>query len=316
MNIYHNDDIPDDLKKYFQPAPQIGLEKTPEEYVEKLVAVFREVRRVLKKDGVCFVNLGDSYAAGGGNRKNGSQGINSCVGHTSPENNPSVRNKPSQIGLKPKDLVGIPWSVAFALRADGWWLRQDIIWSKPNPMPESVKDRCTKSHEYIFLLTKSAKYYWDQDSVAEKIKESSIKRLSQNIEDQEGSSRVPFKTNGPMKAVMRKYNNNKYAGGSLSMSAHYGNSLNREDGLRNIRSVWTVATQPTKEAHFATYPEKLVETCIKAGSRIGDIVLDPFGGSGTTGRVAKRMNRQAVLIELNPNYIEIKQEVLDQQRIW
>jgi len=178
--------------------------------------------------------------------------------------------------MKPKDLIGIPWRVAFALQADGWYLRQDIIWSKPNPMPESVTDRCTKAHEYLFLLSKSARYHYDAEAIAEALTESSISRLAQDVDSQQGSDRVPGKTNGTMKAV----------GGET----------------RNRRSVWTVATQPFKEAHFATFPPDLIEPCIKAGCPKGGTVLDPFGGAGTTGLVADRLQRDAILIELNPAY--------------
>lgn len=301
---------------------QIGLEKTPEEYVDKLVAVFREVRRVLKKDGVCFVNLGDTYSA----HKDCKSTSQTLAKNSSRENAHVIEkglsvSRNSQvlksIGLKNKDLVGIPWMTAFALRADGWYLRQDIIWSKPNPMPESVKDRCTKSHEYIFLLSKSAKYFWDQKAIKEEAKYSTEDRKSQsNIENQKY---YPTKEHNGIRQ-------RKPAGWDTRQGAH--GAFHREGRApdveytathsltRNKRSVWTVATQPCKEAHFATFPEKLIEPCILAGSRIGDIVLDPFGGSGTTGRVAKRLNRKAVLIELNPTYIEIRKEVFNQNSLF
>jgi DNA modification methylase len=180
--------------------------------------------------------------------------------------------------MKPKDLIGIPWMLAFALRADGWYLRQDIIWSKPNPMPESVRDRCTKAHEYVFLLSKSERYYFDGEAIMEPVAASTVERLSQpTLQQQEGSCRVPGKTNGNMKAVGRT-------------------------DKRNRRSVWTVATQPYKGAHFATFPPALIEPCILAGSRPGDIVLDPFMGSGTTAAVALQHGRQYLGCELNPAY--------------
>jgi DNA modification methylase len=215
--------------------------------------------------------------------------------------------------LKPKDLVGMPWMLAFALRTDGWYLRQDIIWAKPNPMPESVTDRCTKSHEYLFLLTKSARYYYDQEAIKEQVTGYTIDRLSQDVEHQQGSFRVPGKTNGPMKAV----GGGRTAGNKThKLVAEYESSESEEHrtaaGLLKIadvaypmcnkRSVWTIATQPFKEAHFATYPEKLVEPCILAGSKPGDMVLDPFVGSGTTGVAALRYGRDFVGIELNPEY--------------
>ncbi|MFA5300086.1 MAG: site-specific DNA-methyltransferase [Lutibacter sp.] len=287
---------------------QIGLEKTPEEYVQKIVEVFHEVKRVLKKDGTCWINLGDSYAGSGGTGNQFNQvgkGLN------------IVRPVKPMGGLKPKDLVGIPWMVAFALRADGWYLRSDIIWHKPNPMPESVTDRPTKSHEYIFLLSKNQKYYYDADAIKEEAKYSTKDRKSQpNIENQKY---YPTKEHNGIRQ-------RKPAGWDTRQGAH--RAFHREGRapdveyttthslLRNKRSVWTVATHPCKAAHFATFPEKLIEPCILAGSRIGDTVIDPFGGSGTSARVAKRLNRQAILIELNPNYIEIKQEVLDQKSLF
>ena len=274
MNIYKKSDIPEHLQKYFEPA-EIGLEQTPEEYIAAMVEVFRCVRDVLADDGTLWLNIGDSYAGGGGG--NYSAGTLNNSG----QNITNVRNRPawlSQAGLKPKDLIGIPWMLAFALRADGWYLRQDIIWSKPNPMPESVRDRCTKAHEYIFLLSKSERYFFDSEAVMEPVASSTIERLSQpTLPQQEGSTRVPGKTNGNMKAVGRT-------------------------DKRNRRSVWTVATRPYKGAHFATFPPALIEPCILAGSRPGDIVLDPFMGSGTTASVALQHGRQYLGCELNPAY--------------
>ena len=259
---------------------QIGLEETPEAFVQKMVEVFNEVKRVLRDDGTLWLNLGDSYAgsgkcrnADGSHQEGGKQGTNkgtvlgSLVKTYAPD-------------CKPKDLIGIPWRVAFALQADGWYLRQDIIWHKPNPMPESVTDRCTKAHEYIFLMSKSSKYYYDIESIKEPVSESSKERLNQNIEDQIGSNRVPFKTNGNMKAV--------------------GNN-----DLRNKRSVWTVTTKPYSGAHFATFPTELIRPCILAGCPKGGVVLDPFGGSGTTAAVATEEGRNAILCELNPEYIPL-----------
>lgn len=269
---------------------QLGAEPTPEMFVGHIVAVFRQVWRVLKDDGVCWVNFGDSYAASG-TSGGGEQG-----------------NRWKESGLKPKDLVGIPWRVAFALQADGWYLRQDICWSKPNPMPESVQDRCTKSHEYVFLLAKNRSYYYDAEAIREPASPASIVRLSQkSIDSQNGSNRVPGKTNGNMKAVGR----------TLKKRGHlreYSGFHSKWDGLSkgeqqawgaNKKSVWTVATLPYKEAHFATYPPKLIEPCILAGSRPGDTVLDPFGGSGTAAAVALEHGRDAILCELNPDYVEL-----------
>jgi len=263
-------------------AGQIGLEDTPDAFVSRLVDVFREVRRVLRDDGTLWGNLGDSYAGYHGN-KNALMPTSATNGWTNGTNENSRGDKrPQDIGLKQKDLLGIPWRVAFALQADGWYLRQDIIWHKPNPMPESVGDRCTKAHEYLFLLSKSQRYYYDAEAIKEPAAESSLSRLAQNVEAQAGSTRVPGKTNGTMKAV----------GGEM----------------RNRRSVWTVTTKPFKGAHFATFPPDLIEPCILAGSPIGGTVLDPFGGSGTTAGVAMRNGRNAILCELNPEYAALMPE--------
>lgn len=265
---------------------QIGLEQTPEQYIAAMVEVFRCVRDVLADDGTLWLNIGDSYAgsgkgrnADGSHQEGGKQGTNAGTVNGS-------LGKTVAPDCKPKDLIGIPWMLAFALRADGWYLRQDIIWHKPNPMPESVTDRCTKAHEYIFLMSKSAKYFYDSDAVKEPVASSTVARLQQSgLAGQAGSSRVPGKTNGNMKAV-----------GSTEK--------------RNRRSVWTIATQPYKGAHFATFPPTLVEPCILAGSRANDIVLDPFMGSGTTAAVALQHGRQYLGCELNPEY-----EALQEQRI-
>lgn len=265
---------------------QIGLEDTPDAFVARLVDVFREVRRVLRDDGTLWLNLGDSYAAqrGGTHQpaetlaggKGGKSDDGARVNRDRHDGYNPTRNA-SAIGLKHKDLIGIPWRVAFALQADGWYLRQDIIWHKPNPMPESVTDRCTKSHEYVFLLSKSPRYYFDNEAIKEAAAESSLARLSQpTLDQQAGYVRVPGKTNGNMKAV----------GGDM----------------RNKRSVWTVTTKPFSGAHFATFPPDLIDPCILAGSPRGGVVLDPFGGSGTTAGVAIKHGRKAVLCELNPEY--------------
>ena len=260
-------------------AGQIGLEDTPDAFVARLVDVFREVRRVLRDDGTLWLNLGDSYGSFGGNTYSGFNERYSGTGGEGSKQDATlqgVTDRKADTGLRPKNLLGIPWRVAFALQADGWYLRQDIIWHKPNPMPESVTDRCTKAHEYVFLLSKSARYFFDADAIKEASAESSAARLAQNVEAQAGSTRVPGKTNGTMKAV----------GGDM----------------RNRRSVWTVTTKPFKGAHFATFPPDLIEPCILAGSPVGGTVLDPFGGSGTTAGVAMRNGRNAVLCELNPEY--------------
>jgi DNA modification methylase len=271
---------------------QIGLEQTPDAFVEELVAVFREVKRVLRNDGTLWLNLGDSYVGATSQHKDGgSQGHNSCIAKKTmggiPSGGRADRSRSLyESGLAMKQLIGIPWRVAFALQADGWYLRQDIIWHKPNPMPESVQDRCTKAHEYIFLLSKSARYFYDIKSVMEPVASGTVARLSQpTISQQVGSDRVPGKTNGNMKAV-----------GSTE--------------TRNRRSVWTVTTKPYSGAHFATFPPDLIEPCILAGSPRGGFVLDPFGGSGTTAQVAMENNRSAILCELNPEYVGLINERL------
>jgi DNA modification methylase len=267
-------------------AGQIGLEETPDEYVAKLVEVFREVRRVLRDDGTLWLNLGDSYAGSRGNAGGKNRGE----------------------GIKPKDLIGIPWRVAFALQADGWYLRQDIIWHKPNPMPESVRDRCTKAHEYIFMLTKSKRYYYDNEAVAEPVADSTVARVSQaNLANQKGSDRVPGKTNGRMKAVVKKQDGHgrRHAGCNDRFF-----SQAEAKPTRNRRSVWTVTTKPCREAHFATFPVDLIEPCILAGCPAGGVVLDPFGGAGTVAVAAAKHGRDALLIELNPEYIAIAERRL------
>ena len=256
---------------------QIGLEPTPEEYISQLVEVFHELRRVLTDDGTLWLNIADTYAGGGRGGHGAKQHINKgTVGMPG-----SVKNIP------PKNLIGIPWMLAFALRADGWILRQEIIWAKPNPMPESVTDRCTKSHESIFLFAKQPHYYFDAAAIKEPVAESTVKRLSQDIENQKGSSRAYDKANGPMRAVG---------------CATY----------RNKRDVWTVSTIGYKDAHFATFPLELVRPCILAGSAEGDTVIDPFAGSGTTGMVAAQEGRKYICIDGNPEYVQMAERRIKQ----
>jgi DNA modification methylase len=338
------------LRDYNIGKDAFGLEPTIDLYVRNAVEIFRAVHRVLRPDGTLWLNLGDSYATGTAGARKPTQ-----TGKHGYWENPAISHRINgdADGLKPKDLCGIPWRVAFALQADGWWLRQDIIWAKPNPMPESVTDRCTKAHEYLFLLTKSARYFYDAEAIKEPVTQSTIDRVSQpTLADQRGSFRVPGKTNGPMKAV------------------DHGST-------RNKRSVWEIATQPFSEAHFATFPPELIEPCIKAGTSergccakcgapwrrviakkfvpqqdVGEqrgvrgaedqkpmdesnrwegfprgststatlrwqptckcdaasvpcTVLDPFGGAGTAGLVADRLQRNAILVELNPDYVAV-----------
>jgi DNA modification methylase len=264
---------------------QIGLEQTPEEYVERLVNVFREVRRVLRDDGTLWLNLGDSYATNtqAGNKVFGNLEFN--------KNRPSraatkTATKTIPEGLKPKDLVGIPWRVAFALQMDGWYLRSDIIWHKPNAMPESVKDRPTKAHEYIFLLSKSERYYYDANAIREPLARPDLIGQKRNYGAKEYTR--PDKTR---------------------QGVPYANPLGR-----NKRTVWTVSTKPFKEAHFAVFPPDLVEPCILAGCPEGGIVLDPFMGAGTTALVAMQNNRNYIGIELNPSYVEIAERRLESIR--
>jgi len=260
-------------------AGQIGLERTPEEYVSRLVAVFAEVRRVLADDGTLWLNLGDSYTgganSGGTNRNNGGPAVRTGLAPKRGD------------GLKPKDLVGVPWRVAFALQADGWWLRSDIIWAKPNPMPESVTDRPTKAHEYLFLLAKSERYFYEATAVAEPTD-------GRTWHDVTGPPRtdVPGQTKQDGHGRRHKGFNGRYFSEPPPTT-------------RNRRSIWTVATQPFPEAHFAVMPTALVEPCVLAGSAPGDTVLDPFAGSGTVGVVALRHGRRFVGIELNPGYVEM-----------
>ena len=279
---------------------QLGLEATPAEFVANMVEVFGLVRELLSNDGVLWLNLGDSYAAGGMGAGSGKQLTNRGTG----TGGHMDKRRKAPEGLKPKDLIGIPWRVAFALQEAGWYLRQDIIWHKPNPMPESVTDRCTKAHEYLFLLSKSERYYFDGRAIAQPIADSSKERLAQpNLPNQQGSDRVPGKTNGNMKAVGPRFGGNKYGDDDREESrTKSGNEYTGGDGLVNRRSVWTVPTQPYKGAHFATFPPALIEPCILAGSRVSDTVLDPFFGSGTTGQVAGNLGRKWFGCEIHEQY--------------
>lgn len=300
------------LRDYGHPD-QIGNEPTPEQYVENLVAVFREARRVLKDDGTLFLNLGDAYW-GTGKGPTPPTGFHGANGTPYP-----TRGVYSHHEIKGKDLIGIPWMVAFALRADGWWLRQCNIWHKPSTMPESVRDRTTTAHEYIFHLSKSATYYYDAAAISEPVAASTIERLSQpTLATQAGSERVPGKTNGPMKAVRGSHKGSTFHRGKTATHQQgRASTTDRIEGdRRNKRSVWSIATRGYKGAHFAVFPPEIPETCIKAGSREGDTVLDPFAGSGTTGEVAERLNRAVVLVELNPEYRPLIEQRLAQRPLW
>jgi len=276
---------------------QIGLEQTPDAYVVELVAVFREVRRVLADDGTLWLNLGDSYSGSG-------KGPAGNLGKIHNEREIKQTSGIVPDGLKPKDLIGIPWRVAFALQADGWYLRQDIIWHKPNPMPESVADRCTKAHEYIFLLSKSPRYYFDADA----IKEASIT----------GDPRRPYGSKGawdldgrplgqrPQGRVRKSVKRGEFDGKTNALPGR--EAFRAVTETRNKRSVWTVNTKPYKGAHFATFPPSLIRPMILAGCPIGGTVLDPFGGSGTTAQVSEEEGRNAISIELNPAYIDLQRK--------
>ena len=288
---------------------QLGLESTPAEYVANMVEVFGLVRDLLADDGVLWLNLGDSYARSAGDdstkvtdggMKTGRTGIGEKLFR-------SGNNKPP-LGLKPKDLIGIPWRVAFALQADGWYLRQDIIWSKPNPMPESVTDRCTKSHEYIFMLTKSARYYYDNDA----IKEPAI-YAGLTGQDKSGYKDAQAFAGKHSKTDKQRGHSRRHAGFNDRWDAM--DKAEQCGGMRNKRSVWEVATRPYSGAHFATFPPALIEPCILATSRPGDSVLDPFFGSGTTGQVAQSLGRDWIGCELNKNYHSLQMERVNQLAI-
>lgn len=293
---------------------QLGLERTPEEYVVRLVEVFREVWRVLRDDGTVWLNLGDCYANDGkcGGETGGKQAYLDEV------NRRRVGCEKRITGLKPKNLVGIPWRVALALQADGWYLRSDIIWHKPNSMPESVKDRPTRAHEYVFLLSKSERYAYDYEAVRVVAQESSVMR------QQRGSMPNPRRgeqTTGPPSArdrgegtiQMRPLGSEKQRGHSRRHSGFNNrwDNMSKEDQCefgRNLRDVWTIPPAQSPEAHFAVFPEALVEPCVLAGSAHGDVVLDPFGGTGTTVRVAQRLGRKGVALELSAEYCEMARD--------
>lgn len=277
---------------------QIGMERTPDQFVENMVNVFREVKRVLRDDGTVWLNLGDTYAGywGDATAKRENRPSLADTGWTNGfcmNKKPSFHDAFGNMKIKPKDLVGIPWRVAFALQADGWYLRQDIIWHKPNPMPESVIDRCTKAHEYIFLLSKSQRYYYDADAIRE--------------------PHATFTEASKMKGGRGHFGK---AGGTPEQGKNKGNPnlhMARWDQAfhplgRNKRSVWTVKTKPFRGAHFATFPKDLIEPCVLAGCPEGGTVLDPFTGSGTTCVVALNHNRRFIGTELNPDYIKIARD--------
>ena len=267
------------LRDYGGKEQQIGMEQSPEEYIAEMVKVFSSVRDVLAEDGTLWVNIGDTYY----NYRSDGNYPKQTVAKTRqdlPTSTPVRGNKLE--GYKSKDLIGIPWMLAFALRADGWWLRQDIIWHKPNPMPESVRDRCTKSHEYIFLLSKSKNYYYDNEAIKEPVKQD---------------------------WGTRNRDNGKYHNEGTGLQPHSG--LTKSYDKKNKRSVWSVTNKPYKGAHFAVFPPDLIEPCILAGSNEGDVILDPFMGSGTTAMVAKKHNRHYIGCELNRDYATLQTDRID-----
>lgn len=325
---------------------QVGLEDTLESFIETMAVIFADVQRILRSDGTLWLNLGDSYNSG---NKGNSGEMNPNYKQASNAGSLATRrglmlggqrNGGANNLCKPKDLCGIPWRTAFALQASGWYLRQDIIWSKPNPMPESVTDRCTKAHEYLFLLSKSERYYFNQEAILEPVSANTHLRVSQNVAAQKGSERANgnSRTDRPMKAVVRSresWNGSKFddprdleirpntgrkrpaaPGSGIKYNDSFNEAVCLPVDARNPRSVWTVPVQGFSEAHFATFPEDLIKPCILAGCPEGGTVLDPFMGSGTTALVARKLHCKAIGIELNPEYIKIaakrlRQNVLD-----
>lgn len=322
---------------------QLGLERTPDEYVKKMVAVFREVWRVLRKDGTLWLNLGDCY-----NAYNGGAGPSSKLSKRQSSERPRLESGYGlRCDLKPKDLVGIPWRVAFALQADGWWLRSDIVWAKPNPMPESIGDRPTRAHEYVFLLTKSRRYFYDADAIrtpywnGNPLGEHPRNVMGSGVHASEGVGGQPAHTglHRPARGWKTPDGWDTSAGNGSHGSFHRDGREEGETGYRhktargphaggrrqapepgepnafhplgaNARTVWSIATEPYPEAHFATFPTELARRCILAGSRPGDTVLDPFSGSGTVALVADMLGRHSVGLELNPEYIALAEKRL------
>ena len=280
---------------------QLGLEPTFQEYIAKMVTVFREVRRVLRSDGTCWLNIGDSYCSG--NR----DAYDQVSDNKSKRGTVNLR-PPQPQGMKPKDLCMIPHRLAIALQDDGWYVRMDIVWAKPNPMPESVQDRPTKSHEYVFLLAKSEKYFYDAEAIKEDSTGTSHDRARKDRPDKwpnawsAENGRHDGVGNGRFTAKANKVSD---PGSGIKYNGSFNAAVTQTVDTRNKRSVWTIATEPFPEAHFATFPQALVEPCIKAGCPSGGTVLDPFAGSGTVGVVAERFGRQFIGIELNPEYAKM-----------
>ena len=277
-------------------AGQWGQEDSPEEYVARLVALFREVRRVLSDSGTAWIVLGDSYAGGGRGGQRGGRDYGQTYG-------PGVG---IYQGIKRKDLLGIPWMVAFALRGDGWYLRQDVILFKKNGMPESVRDRCTRAHEYIFMLSKSERYYYNHLAIATPLSGSTVARMNQRAENQKGSNRVYGKKNGPMKASFTSFKQDGHGRRHQGFNERWKGS----GKVANRKSVWPIATAMSKEEHFASFPRMIPSLCIKASTREGDLVLDPFAGIGTTLKEASLLGRRYLGFDLNPKYVGISRRGL------
>ena len=293
---------------------QMGAESSVHEYVAAMCGLFRELRRVLADDGTLWLNLGDSYASGEVGRHDYADGSMIAAGAQ------DGRKRFTPVtGVRPKNLLGVPWRVALALQADGWILRSDIIWAKPNPMPESVTDRPTKAHEYVFMFAKSARYYYNAEAIAEPVASATTARLAQNVAGQVGSERGNggAKTNGAMKAVGPRFGGTKSGNDDSPESRTKSGNEYVSTGRANKRTVWTIPTVPFSAAHFAVYPPELIRPCILAGSQPGDTILDPFSGSGTTGMVATQEGRKYIGIDLNKDYLDLslatrfRQPVLD-----
>ena len=303
-------------------ASEIGSEPTLIEFIATMTEVMMLAREVLADDGTMWMNMGDCYATGAGKVNTapggGTQGER-WAGVRGDDKLPGIgpvtqANRMPQAGLKPKDLAGQPWRLAFALQDAGWWLRQDIIWSKPNPMPESTRDRCTKAHEYIFLMSKSERYYFDQEAILEPVSPNTHARLSQNVQDQVGSARANggTKTNGNMKAVGRKLADGTDA---TKNNTSFNEAMAIMPTTRNKRSVWTVPTESYSGAHFATFPRALIEPCILAGAPAGGVVLDIFMGSGTTAQVAEKLGRRWIGIDIDIRNKPMQDERLQQRSL-
>jgi DNA modification methylase len=286
---------------------QIGLEPSLDEFLDALLDVFAEVHRVLRPDGTLWLNMGDSYVSSGSGSRNDKRWPKQSRNTGSTHATRKLTSSP----LAPKNLMGVPWRLAFALQDAGWILRQEIIWSKPNPMPESVRDRCTKSHEHLFLLTKSPRYYYDADAIREPARHQDPEILATNAQARQQARIVAKKAYRTQDSYRGAMSGEREKGRGKDQNSESMFSM-REEG-RNKRSVWTISPEPTSDAHFATFPEALVEPCVLAGSRPGDLVLDPFAGSGTTLHVAYRLERRAIGIELNPDYLPLITKPLCQQ---